>query len=59
VTAKSAGDVTMTTVLDVHDWTYSPQARAPVPLTHWNPLKIYTSSAIIDHIRDNGGIARI
>lgn len=56
---KRQSDPRMITVIDVHDWTYHPEAPEPVPLTSWNPLKIYTSGAIIDYIRTQGGVAQI
>lgn len=59
VAAKRASDATMTTIIDVHDWTYHPRAKKPVPMTQWNPLKLYTSSSVIDFIRNQGGVAQI
>lgn len=59
VAVKRESESSMTTVIDVHDWTYHPQAPAPVPLTVWNPLKMYTSSKIIDHVRNEGGVLQI
>lgn len=56
---KRQSDPALTTVMDVRDWTYNPQAREPVPLTHWNPLKLYTSGEIIDFIRKRGGVTQV
>jgi hypothetical protein len=56
---KRAANAAKTVVLDVRNWTYHPNAPRPVPLTHWQPLKLYTSSAIIDYIRERGGVAQI
>lgn len=56
---KRESETAMTTIMDVHNWTYNPQSRTPVPLTNWNPLKIYTSQAIIDFIRQQGGVAQL
>lgn len=56
---RRESDASMTTIFDITDWTYSPDAPEPIPLTMWNPLKLYTSGAIIDHIRDKGGAAQI
>lgn len=52
------------TVFDVNNWTYDPDAdepggTGPVPLTHWNPQKLYTSDNVIHYIRDAGGAAQI
>ena len=51
-------------VFDVHDRTYNPDAdlpggTGPVPLTHWNPQKLYTSDNVIDFIRDSGGVLQV
>lgn len=46
-------------VFNVTNWTYHPLAPQPVPLTHWQPLKLYLSSDIIDFVRNNGGITQI
>lgn len=46
-------------VLNVTNWTYHPQAPRPMPLTHWQPLKLYTSSEVIDYVRDKGGVLQI
>ncbi len=62
VTPESTG--VREVVFDVTDWTYSPRAdeadgTGPVPLTHWNPQKLYTSDNVIHHIRDSGGVAQV
>jgi hypothetical protein len=59
VAVKRTSDAVMTTIVDVHDWTYHPRAKKPVPMTQWNPLKLYTSSSIIDFIRNHGGATQI
>lgn len=59
VAAKRSSERSMHTVFDVTNWTYHPQSPKPVPLVNWNPLKLYTGSNIIDHIRSRGGVARI
>lgn len=46
-------------LLSVKNWTYNPKSPTPVPLTNYYPLKLYTSKTIIDHIRNNGGVAQI
>jgi hypothetical protein len=57
--ARSGSEVDFTTVANVTNWTYSPTAPAPMPLKLWNPVKLYTSSAIIDHVRANGGVVQL
>lgn len=46
-------------VFDVTGWTYSPEATAPVPMTHWNPLKLYTSDTLVDYVREAGGVLQV
>jgi len=59
VTVKPQSSGVRTKVLDVTNWTYHPRAPQPVPLTHWQPLKVYTSDAIINHVRNRGGAVRV
>jgi hypothetical protein len=42
-------------VFDVKGWTHHPSDPAPDGLTHLNPLKLYTSNTVIDHVRNAGG----
>ncbi len=56
---RRESDASMTTIFDITDWTYHPQAPRPIPLTNWHPLKLYTAGGVIDHIRANGGVAQI
>ncbi len=51
-------------VFDVTNWTYNPSAddvggTGPVPLTHWNPQKMYSSDNVLNFIRDSGGVAQM
>jgi hypothetical protein len=53
-----------TVVFDVTNWTFDPAAdraggTGPVPMTHWNPQKLYTSDNVAHFIRDNGGVAQM
>ena len=57
VTPESSRVRTM--VLNVTNWTYHPQSPQPVPLKLWQPLKLYTSAEIIDHVRARGGVIRV
>ena len=59
VKMKRPEDTAMVTVIDVHNFTYDPNSPTPVPMTTWDPLKLYTSGKVIDHIRNEGGIAQI
>ncbi len=47
------------TVFDVTDWTYNPQSTDPDPLYGWNPMKLYTSSRLVDYVRSRGGVAQV
>jgi hypothetical protein len=57
--AVRRGDGPRQVLIDVTNWTYFPDSPTPVPLTHWNPLKMYTSDQIITHIRNEGGVSQI
>jgi len=46
-------------VFDVTDWTYNPRSAGPDPLYGWNPMKLYTSSRLVDYVRDRGGVAQV
>ena len=56
---KRESDAVKTVVLNVTNWTYHPLAPQPVPLTHWQPLKLYLSSDIVDYVRNNGGVTQV
>ena len=56
---KRAKDKKFTTVFDITDWTYHPDSPEPVPMTHWHPLKVYTSEKIINHVRKKGGVVQM
>jgi len=47
------------TLFDITDWTYNPRSPQPLPLWGWNPMKLYTSSALIERVRERGGTAQI
>lgn len=44
-----------TTVVDVTDYTRHPDNQQPDGLRHFNPIKLYTSAAITEHVRRRGG----
>ncbi len=56
---KREKDKKFTTVFDITNWTYHPDSPKPVPLTHWQPIKIYTSSSVIDFVRRKGGAVQL
>lgn len=41
-------------IFDMRGWTQHPKDPKPDGLTHFNPVKIYTSAALIDHMRSRG-----
>lgn len=55
VTIQRDGDAGPVTAVDIVNWTYNPRSRRPIPLTKWNPQKLYASDNIVHFIRDNGG----
>ena len=56
---KRENEDNFTTVFDITNWTYHPDSPEVVPMTSWQPLKIYTSSKIVDFIRKNGGVTQL
>jgi len=46
-------------IFDLTVWTYSPDATEPIPMTHWNPLKMYTSASLVDYVRNAGGVLQV
>jgi hypothetical protein len=57
VQPESAAEAT--TVFDITNWTYSPASATPVPLTAWQPFKLYTHARLLDHLRARGGVAQV
>ena len=56
---KRENDKHFTKVFDITNWTYHPDSPKPVPLTHWQPIKIYTSGYVIDFVRRKGGAVQL
>jgi hypothetical protein len=46
-------------LFDIKNFTHHPGDPSPNGLTHFNPLKLYTSGRLIDHVRENGGVMQI
>jgi hypothetical protein len=59
MSVRPADDAQPTTIFDITNWTYHPAAAKPMPMTRWNPIKLYTSEKLVDHIRNQGGLAQI
>ncbi|MBW2735402.1 MAG: hypothetical protein JRH20_23710 [Deltaproteobacteria bacterium] len=64
ITAQAEGETEPTTIVNVTNWTYNPDAllstgTGPVPLTLWSPQKLYASDNSLHFIRDSGGVAQI
>jgi hypothetical protein len=41
-------------VFDIWNWTHNTTNSAAVGLAHFNPMKLYTSNEVIDHVRNSG-----
>ncbi len=53
----AGGDVV--SIFNVTNWTYNPRSPQPQPLYGWNPMKLYTSAALVDYVRSRGGVTQI
>lgn len=42
-------------VIEINNYTHHPDDPAPDGLTHFNPIKLYTSRRLIEHVRARGG----
>ena len=47
------------TLFDINNWTHNTHNSKPRGLTNFHPMKLYTSDALIDHVRWNGGVMQI
>lgn len=47
-------DGTQVTLFDISNWTHHPSDPAPDGISHFNPIKLYTSRYLIDHMRSHG-----
>lgn len=56
---KPASESRFTTLFDIKNWTYHPDSPQPVALSDWQPLKLYTSSRVIDFVRRGGGVTQL
>ncbi len=48
-----------TVIFDIKGYTYHPDDPNPDGLSHLNPLKLYTSSQVIEYVRSQGGALQI
>ena len=48
-----------TVLFDVHDWTHHPDNPAPQGLTHYNPMKVYTSAEIAEFLHAQGAAVQV
>lgn len=46
-------------IFDIQNWTHHPADPAPDGITHVNPLKLYTSKALVEHVRNAGGALQV
>ncbi|NOQ75862.1 MAG: T9SS type A sorting domain-containing protein [Crocinitomix sp.] len=47
------------TIFDVTNFTHHPSDPAPNGFARYNPMKLYTSDAVINYVRFNGGILQL
>ncbi len=46
-------------LFDIHDWTHHPHNPLPDGLTHYNPIKVYTSAQIVEFLRAQGAALQL
>jgi hypothetical protein len=46
-------------LFNVGGWTHHPGDPSPDGLNHLNPVKLYTSKSVIDHVRSRGGALQV
>lgn len=46
-------------IFDISNFTHHPDDRNPNGISEFNPMKLYTSSKLIDHVREHGGTIQI
>jgi len=46
-------------IFDITNFTYHPNDPSPNGLTRFNPMKLYTSDALVDYVRTNGGVLQV
>ncbi len=57
--AATAEDEERTIIFDIKDYTQHPDDPNPDGLSHFNPMKLYTSSKLTEHVRSQGGALQI
>lgn len=56
ITTEKAGQIS---VIDIHNYTHHPDDPDPDGLSHFNPLKLYTSDALINYFSSMGGLMHV
>ncbi len=46
-------------IFDITDFTHHPEDPCPDGLTHFNPMKLYTSDELLNYMTNNGGILQV
>ena len=57
--AVTPADGLRTVLFDVHDWTHHPENPAPDGLTHYNPIKVYSSAEVVQFLRAHGAALQV
>ncbi len=52
-------DSVSTTIFDIQNYTHHPDDVCPKGIRDFNPLKIYTSDNVINHVANNGGLFHV
>ncbi len=46
-------------IFDITNFTHHPSDPNPAGVSHFNPMKLYTSNTIIDYVSNNGGVLQV
>lgn len=48
-----------TVIYDVHNFTHHPDSPNPDGMSHFNPIKLYTSDELVEYVTDEGGMLNV
>ena len=57
--AMTPDGATKEVIFDITNYTHHPDDRTPDGISHFNPMKLYTSNTLIDHVRANNGVLQV
>lgn len=46
-------------IFDITNFTHHPDDPNPDGISHFNPMKLYTSNTLVDYVRTNGGVLQV